>query len=389
MDACYSTMLQAIKKIGVLTLIAGTFLATLQAGAAHLTGSDKSVSQLIRSNPLHYWGAMKTAPYQRLLGDFKKYEGIVTGDPHFGNFSVIPLIDNQGHENLQFSDIDFDDAGKASFAFDFVRLVTTCKAIEWDLKSEDKFANVRDMVQAYIDGLNGRTLPTPPIIQAEIDKGIDRYHDKLDKLVGGKLDKHDSNKLALVDGEIISLSKRLEDTKNQIPALFPHMRVLDVVRVLKDRGGSAGAIRLWVLLKDENNRKRLFELKQWEETGLTAYEQQKPLLQWVRDLYPVFWPGQSDESYKIVQLDGTYYWKREKKKTLLDVPYKVDKDSDLDYLQNLAPFVANTLGQIHGRQASATAYKNLLNDPRQKELFRDAVKSAYKQYLQLAIDTIP
>lgn len=350
---------------------------------------DRSVSQLIRSYPLHFWGTMKSTEYQRPLASFLRFEGVVTGDPHFGNFSVIPLMDTRGNETLEFANIDFDDAGVGPFAFDFVRLVTTAKAIEQDLKADEKFANVKDMVMAYIEGLNGRKIATPALIQAELDKGIDSYRKKLDKLVENRLDSKNPNKLALVDGEIIPPGKRMDSLLAQIPEQFPKMKVLDVVRVLKDRGGSAGSIRFMVLLKDEAGKKRLFELKQWQETGMTSYQPQKPLQAWIQEIFPVMWPGKSDESYKLVRIDSMYFWRREKKKTLLDVPYKIDRNSDLAYLQNLAPFVANTLGLIHGRQRSAEGLRQALNIPANQEQFRQGVKEVYKKYLDLARATIP
>jgi hypothetical protein len=350
---------------------------------------DRSVSQLIRSYPQHFWSTMKLRDYESPLAPFIQFEGVVTGDPHFGNFSVIPLIDKKGQESLQFADIDFDDAGVGPFIVDFARLVTSSKAIEQDLKADEKFANVRDMVAAYIEGLNGRKIQTPAIIQTELDKGIKSYREKLNKLVENRLDKKDKNKLALEEGEIVPLSHKMDVLKDQIPDQFPDMKVLDVVRVLKDRGGSAGSIRLLVLLKDKSGTRRLFELKQWQETGMTSYQPQKTLQDWVQDLYPAFWPGMSDEGYKIVKLDSLYFWKREKKKTLLDVPYKIDKNSDLRYLQNLAPFVANTLGQIHGRQASAAGLKVALSNPESQEVLRQAVKVVYRKYLDLARATIP
>lgn len=351
--------------------------------------AGESISQLIRSNPAHYWRLMKNPEFRTPVAPFVRFSGIVTGDPHFGNFSVIPLIDRQGREQLAFADIDFDDAGTGSFVFDFARLVATSKAIEADLKKDEKFANVREMVMAYIEGLNGHETERPQLIQRELDKGIESYREELRDYVKKRIETKGHDRIKLVDGEIIELSRRLDNLKEGIPALFPDMEVLDVARVLKDRGGSAGSIRLWILLKDGHNERRIFELKQWQETGMTAYQAQKPLREWVRDLYPVFWPEMSDASYRLVNLGGMYFWLREKKKTLIDVPYEISSNSDLNYLQDLAPYMANHLGLIHGRQAGAAGLRNMLNEPQNQELLRTGVKEVYRRYLELAQRTLP
>ncbi|HVK59904.1 MAG TPA: DUF2252 family protein, partial [Bdellovibrionales bacterium] len=126
--------------------------------------SKGELSKLLRSNTRHFWASMKETEYQGPMSKYLSYEGVITGDPHFGNFALIPLIDKKGKETLEFANIDFDDAGIGPFAFDFVRLVVATKAIEFDLNdSEDKFARVGEMVRAYADGLEGEEVATPDL----------------------------------------------------------------------------------------------------------------------------------------------------------------------------------------------------------------------------------
>lgn len=347
--------------------------------------SDQKLSKLIRSNSLQYWSQMKLDVYQESFRNFLTYKGIVTGDPHFGNFSLIPLKNKNGTEVLDFAYIDFDDSGHAPFVFDLLRLIITSKAIEWDLKTEDKFARIKLMLEAYVMGLNAQTYPMPEKISSELKKGLSEYNKKLSDLVKNRLDSKKSNKIKLVDGEIVALSASQQRHLSTIEKLFEGMKVLDVVRVLKERGGSANALRFLVLVKDSQNEKRLFELKQWQESGLNGYEPQKNILEWSQALYPVFWPNKSTEVYKLVKLKNDYFWKREKRKSLVDVPYEIENVSDLEFLQSLAPYVANQLGLIHGRQTSAAAYKKLLNNPSKQEELRQALKDSYKLYLEDAI----
>lgn len=373
----------------VIVLIFSLAANAAPAGFRHINESEQSVSKLIRSNAFHYWNAVRDSAFQAPLAEFIQHQGVVAGDPHFGNFSIVPLVDLNGSERLKFANVDFDDAGVGPFALDFLRLIISSKAIEWDLKMEDGFGSIREMLNSYVIGLNGGSVAVPSAIESEIAKGLGRYNEKLDEYVAKRLAGADKNKLELVDGEVVLLGRRLENLRSELPSHFQGMDVLDAVRVLKDRGGSAGVIRLHVLVRDQSGRKRIFELKQWQETGLSAYQPQKNLRQWVEDLYPVFWPGQSKESYLLVRIDGQFFWKREKKKTLIDVPYKIEEPEDLVYLQQLAPYVANQLGQIHGRQESASPYKQLLNNTQKQESFRLAIKNLYKLYLQSAVDAMP
>ena len=52
---------------------------------------SKNLSQLIRSNTPHYWTYMKHRADLSSLKPYLPFEGIVSGDPHMGNFSVLPL----------------------------------------------------------------------------------------------------------------------------------------------------------------------------------------------------------------------------------------------------------------------------------------------------------
>ena len=125
-------------------------LAKPDASGGFLQVDDsKNISQLIRSNSNHYWNFMKKDADLSPLKKYLKFEGFVTGDPHLGNFAVMPVKKTNGKRDFAFLDIDFDDAGAAPLVLDFTRLMVALKAVSKDIKAEE-------IVQAYVSGLQGK-----------------------------------------------------------------------------------------------------------------------------------------------------------------------------------------------------------------------------------------
>ncbi len=82
---------------------------------------SKDLSQLIRSNTPQYWRYMKRRADLSTLKRYLPFEGVIAGDPHLGNFSILPLKSVGGPRQMRFVDVDFDDAGCGPFVLDFVR----------------------------------------------------------------------------------------------------------------------------------------------------------------------------------------------------------------------------------------------------------------------------
>src|ERR1700732_2620386 len=81
---------------------------------------SKNLSQLIRSNTPHYWTYMKHRADLSSLKPYLPFEGIVSGDPHMGNFSVLPLKQVGGSRQMRYADIDFDHAGRGPFVLGII-----------------------------------------------------------------------------------------------------------------------------------------------------------------------------------------------------------------------------------------------------------------------------
>jgi hypothetical protein len=347
--------------------VAATVTATPALASAKDAEASESLSQLIRSNTGHYWSYVKGA-----LPDYASYEGLVAGDPHMGNFSVIPVTTKSGRRQLKFVDIDFDDAGRGPFSLDFVRLVVTVKAVDKDVK-------IKDLVQAYVDGLQGRSAKVPSRIADVLSMSLARY-DSLDADYVDKKTSHGKFKLKAGELERYAGTYRLD----QIQALFPGVKVLDLASRPAERGGSAAAVRIWVLTESPDGVQRISEIKGYRPTALSEYESQKDPGALVRDIQAVFWPGLDPSGYDLTGLEGDLVWVRPKKIPLIDIPYKLKSADDQVFVSDLALYDANILGRIHGAQSAA--YVRAVTAS--QDDFRLAVKQLSHDYLDNVKQTL-
>lgn len=336
-------------------------------------GAD-SVSQLIRSNAAHYWTFAVKAAKSTEMRPFAKYEGIVVGDPHLGNFSVVPVRFASGRWAMKFVDIDFDDAGRGSFAMDFARLVITIKAADGDIK-------IKDVLEAYVSGLNGETIEAPKKVEKALDLTKAEFQELEDEFVDKKVR---DGKFKLKEEKLEKYSAKY--AKKSIVALFPGETVVDIATRPNERGGSADAVRIWVLVKDPSGGLRVDEIKGYETPAVAKFSAQPEIQTWYREVQSTLWQGLSDSEYKLVTLEGDPVWLRSKKVTLIDVPYGLSSAKKKEFVSDLSLFDANHLGLLHGAQASAKPYAAAISeDP---DAFRAAIKTVTRPYLKKAEDKL-
>ncbi|RYZ76106.1 MAG: hypothetical protein EOP05_05990 [Proteobacteria bacterium] len=307
---------------------------------------SKNVSQLIRSNAAHYWNYVTTAKETSGLRAYEGFRGIVAGDPHLGNFSVIPLTDSNGKRGLHEVNIDFDDAGVGAFAYDFARFVVTVKAIDKDVK-------IKALLDAYISGLEGQSVAAPQIINDLLATPISTY-DRLESEYVDRKTKQGAFKLK--EGELEAYSAAY--SKKEIETLFPGETVLDLASRPKERGGSAEAERIWVYTKRSDGVEKIYELKGYQSTAMEKYTHQASPDKLVPAVRSVFWQGIHDDNYQLVQLGRAkkFFWLRDKKVALFDIPYNMEKPKNKQFIAEYAPYVASKLGQAHGSQKSGQAF---------------------------------
>ena len=77
-----------------------------------------------------------------------------------------------------------------------------------------------------------------------------------------------------------------------------------------------------------------------------------------------------------------WFWVREKRVPLIDVPYASQKNKKIKFRDKLARFDANQLGFSHGRQPQASAYYRVIKTD--TKAFRASTRHAGIAYLKLA-----
>jgi hypothetical protein len=337
---------------------------------------SKNLSQLIRSNAAHYWAYVGNKNTAQGLRAYEGFKGLVAGDPHLGNFSVIPLTNANGTRSMHEVNIDFDDAGIGPLAYDYARFVITVKAIDDDVKQPA-------LLDAYMLGLSGGEAVAPQVVTDYLSMPIVSY-DRLEQEYVDRKTKKGAFKLK--EGEIEPYNGSY--SRSEIMALFPHEKVLDLASRPKDRGGSVDSERIWVYTERPDGVQKIYELKQYQKTAMEKYSPQADPTRLVPAVRAVFWPNISDDNYQLVSVGSkkTLFWLRDKKVTLFDIPYNMAKPQNKTFISLYAPYVASKLGQAHGAQKAG---KELLAAIKKNpEAFKEAVKSVSKEYLKLAADTL-
>lgn len=324
---------------------------------------SKNVSQLLRSNSGHYW---KTAADTNKLGDLANYiqeKGTINGDPHLGNFSVIPVTTKKGKQELKFLNIDFDDGGRGPFALEFARYVAVAKA-------SSKTIKVKDICNAYLGGLRGEKMTEPTTIRDAEEISMADYEVKRAKYVKKRVS---GNAFKMIEGEI----EKWEGRPNiaDVSAVLKDYTVLDIAKRPMDRGGSLDSQRLWVLVKDKEGKQRILELKEYQETSLVSYQTQPDMNERVTELFDTYWRKSDPSSYSLAKVLDRTYWVREKKVTVLEYQDKIQEDEARIY-------IANLIGRFQARQEQGAKYAaKIEQDPAR---FKAAIKSFIKEYLGVA-----
>lgn len=344
--------------------LTSTMIASGGAHAEELTQIDqsKNVSQLLRSNAGHYWATVRDNSKLKDLANYIQEQGVINGDPHLGNFSVIPVFSKKGKQELKFLNIDFDDGGVGPFALEFARYVAVAKASSKNIK-------IKDIVTAYVNGLRGQKVESPATIEEAEEVTMEAYEAQRVKYVQKRVV---GDKFKMIPGEIEQWNGR--PNRDDIAAVIGNS-VLDVAQRPMERGGSKDSLRLWVLVKDKAGKVRIIELKQYQETALAKYQEQPEMGERIANLFNIYWVKTDPRSYALVGILDVAYWMREKKVNVLEYADKAQEDEARLYLANL-------IGRFQGRQEQGAAYlAKIEKDPNR---FKEAVKTFIKDYLGVA-----
>ena len=339
-------------------------------------GVSKDLSQLVRSNTVHYWTTMKCrridlAGLERYLG----YQGMLAGDPHAGNFGVMPLRSAEGTRKMRYVNVDFDDAGRGPFALDFIRFVIAAKATDRDIRR-------RPQEDAYFKGLSGGHFGPPKKVRDLLRMPVSEYNGLAAAYVRKRSSDHG---FIFEEGEIEPYTAKIEP--ESIRNIFREAKVVDIGIRPEARGGSAGTLRIWVLLENADGARKIMELKQYDEPATAKYQPQPPPRDRLKEIRLVFWPDLDGSDYDLVELrGGGLFWIREKRESLINIPYSSEQAKKLDFLEELVIYDAYQLGLAHGRQSDAHHYRAAIKaDP---EAFHHVGARIEKAYLDIAAQAL-
>ncbi len=141
---------------------------TAEIGEFEQIEESKDLSQLVRSNTVHYWTAMRGQVNLAGLKRYLDFQGMLAGDPHAGNFGVLPLRSGDGVRKMRYVNIDFDDAGRGPFVLDFIRFVIASKATDKEVKR-------RPQEKAYLKGLAGEEIDPPKKVRELLHMPVSEY----------------------------------------------------------------------------------------------------------------------------------------------------------------------------------------------------------------------
>ena len=346
---------------------------------------SKSPSQLLRSNAEQYWAWAKlnAENYFKNSVDILTYEGRVVGDPHNKNFGLIPYM-----KKLIWTVVDADDAGTAPFILDFARYVAAIKAVS-DVKT-------KVLWNSYVAGLSGQEVVAPPIVAKYLNLTFEQYRE----LEVKKANKFaDATGLKLLNNGVESSVIQNDNRRHQIKAVFEkafsqsNWQVLDVGGREKDRGGSKEALRFVALVREDDGRINIFELKEDLGTSVDQFKQQVQdnLLRTLDDY--IYSRSEShlggyDPSYQVVRFkfDGNEreFLLRRKQLYFFDAANSVDTKKEEDEFYQLSIYNAWFMGRLHsGQKASRTYVSAIRHD--QNGIIVEGVKQLVKSYLDLLV----
>lgn len=247
----------------------------------------KNPSKTIRSSAGHFWRVTKkiingdipsdlSRSQRKLLQNLMQAEGWVIGDLHNGN--VGPLRVGVTAENpkgkIDYTVVDYDDpAPKGSLVFDFVHHVIAAKAVETPTELR---ISKQEMFDDYLTGLRGKKYAPP----SRISKLLNISPEEFRQLEIKKAKKFTTaNGLQLIKDGVKSSEITPAETQSVLreteKAIGEHYEILDVGGREKDSGGSAGALRYLLLVKEKSTGDSfLFELKQEAVSAVAEYDKQ-------------------------------------------------------------------------------------------------------------------
>ena len=342
-------------------------------------GSDK-LTKLARSNAPQSWAWFKTYSGKYLSKAILKFEGMIDGDPHNGNYGPTAV-----NGKVKWKSLDYDDAGTGPYILDYAKFLISIKAVD-----SVKKVKASELWTQYQRGLEGKDYKDTPGLISELLNMSEKDFRTLEVKKAAKFSTGDK---LINDGE---RSTKITDKKmhNLILEVFRrHLpegtQVLDVGGREKEGGGSGsvngegGALRFVALVKGTDGRNTLFELKQDAESGIQNYQQQSVTLQEVLNFH-VIDKGGNDKNYQEVNVNingDKRFVLRPKPIYFYDYANKAKTMSQFTEFEALSLYNAWYKGMMHGKQKNGQQYLKAIQADTNGEIF-EGLKNVTWAYLE-------
>lgn len=342
-------------------------------------GSDK-LTKLARSNAPQSWAWFKTYSGKYLSKAILKFEGMIDGDPHNGNYGPTAV-----NGKVKWKSLDYDDAGTGPYILDYAKFLISIKAVD-----SVKKVKASELWEQYQRGLEGKDFKdTPGLISELLNMSAKDFRN----LEVKKAAKFSTGDKLINDGE---RSTKITDKKmhNLIMEVFRRhlpegLEVLDVGGREKEGGGSGsvngegGALRFVALVKGADGRNTIFELKQDAESGIQNYQPQTVTLQEVLNFH-VIDKGGNDKNYQEVNVNingDKRFVLRPKPIYFYDYANKAKTMSQFAEFEALSLYNAWYKGMMHGKQKNGQAYLKAIQADTNGEIF-EGLKNITWAYLE-------
>lgn len=286
----------------------------------NLYDSDKDRSEFSQSNAAAFWSSFGFDNSSD-LSPYLSYHGWIVGDPHPDNFAL-----HFDGEKWSPGLSDFDDGGEGPFALDLIRYLGVINGQSQVMKE--------NLIQSYVAGLCGSKPQTPAKVLSLLARSLPTSHNV------------DLAKKAFIEKKksFFPMGRRM---KQELKKFLPEGTWRQAVVVRRDRGGSAGLNRFWILLEEPTGRLRHFEFKKMSVPVTDLYQEQKPHLTRVKALQRIYWPRSLLGSQTVVSIFEQDYLLRER----IANPLKKSKFIENPHAQfQLDQFWLQHLGWKHGQQ---------------------------------------
>jgi hypothetical protein len=266
--------------------------------------------------------------------------GWCAGDAHPENFGVLLLKNKQA----VFTVNDMDDSGPCPVALDLFRLMVSSNLYSADI-------SLTEMIQAYSNGLENKSMKVPKLIQKMMDKSVQKGFDPNKNKI--------ANNRFLRDSSVFEVSaedkQQIEKVLNSYgPFLVSQPLILDLIVTSKQSGGSTGLLRYEVLV---SVYKSLFHLEFKEQTRPAIYPVATKTItvrEKIDQMLQLTQGPQASDLYNVIDLNS--------RPMLIRPKFAGNKNLNLDELSTkdspeIIIYESYILGKIHSKSiASLKSY---------------------------------